>query len=435
MPDQWGRFTMGDGLAIANVFGTMQANNEKRADRIEERTKNDQIYKAIETMGSGGDMSGFSPEVRYQAELKHLDKQYAEQRNSKEGMSIEVEEARNRASKIGEFWNIYQGQRRAGDNDGAMQTALQAFNLFPNGMYAKPGSNGGFQVTKWDHSTEDMPKMTVEQADQILSAYMGVSQDELSKQLMTEKEFRVKHNQGILSKAEQWANPAGDIIWKIPPGTWGKDGKPMPTFFIRSLNDASPLPDAAVSGYQPVSAVKTSQEIKKGGLDITGKGLDNQGKQIANQKASIVSPSNIVRDSQGKPGVVSMDNKGGLDVRPVNGDIQTPESQTQTNAKRQQMVKELDAVLKPFNESGKPVFNFGGDMTDEGTNSLRKAMELVNRYKSGEQLDQTDQQLLVHAQRAVQMYNSYSDLFSKGAYQNANGGWRQYQNQPSNAQR
>ena len=332
MPDQWGRFNMDDGFAIARTLNNANYLQAQKREREEEQSRRGMIYAAANAIKTGADKSIFPDEALYEGaklvneeNIRGYQSQIQEHLASDAGRQEAISRAEQKSKMIGTAWNEYQGYRRSGQDDKAWQVATEAFNLAPNGRHVEYHPDGTMAVTNWDHSNADTSGITLQQVDQMFGGFMNIGQDELMKKIMSGEQYRQQSNANLLAtKSEPLFNDKGDVIYKAPSGLWGNDGKPQQSFYYRSLNDLSPLSDEDVKGYKPKKVIDAQQGIKKGGLELEGQRLDNQKTQADVANANTISPNQIVTGGNGKQGVVQRGEGGGLTLNPVQGGVQQP---------------------------------------------------------------------------------------------------------------
>ena len=432
MPDQWGRPTASDGFQIAGMATQMK----QAGLNAEKRQADKDAYTVAEAMKAGGDISGFSDEAKYKGaqlrwtqDLGSLDQQLRKKQLSESGYKEKVAQIELTDKKGHQLSKQYWALRRSGNNDAAKKIAHQFNNeVAYNGMYVEPEGDQ-LNITKWDHSKQTIPDMSIEEYDSLLAGYENMPEEELKKRQLSGEQLRVQHNLDIVSKAVPYYNPeTNKVIYQVPAGTWQPDGTPRGAFFVDTPGSEYVLPPEQAQGFMPLATAKGQQEIKKGGLDIEGKQLDNQGKEISNQKSRIVSPTNMVTGEGGQQGPAMLNESGtGLSIAPVEGGLketQEKPSVSDQNAIKDQQVDDLKAVLLPFNEKGGTIIDFEtGELTQSGKNALDSAMKLIEKHQGKQELTAAEKKKVPHAYRAWKMYEE----ISKSRSATSDGDWRQYQ--------
>jgi len=455
MPDQFGNFTIADGL---NVFQGVQSiqnqqlreqelkhrqgledNAEQRAqarfgmqqeeyqrklaEQEQGRKIQEEAYKVAESIAQQGDVTQFSPEARYKgAQLYYQDKlgqiktQNQEVLNSKYGMeetmarlSLNLKQAENRL-------HLYQAARAAGDNEAAKAIALKLNNEnMYTGRYVEP-TKDGYNVTNQSGQEEKIKDLPIETVDQIIGSYFDRPQEEIMKWQFGAEQYRRQKNEEVLSQAKPYINEKnGQVIYRVPPGTWGKDGKPRPSFFADAQGNE--VPEKATSGFTPIKEAGLKADIRRknaGAASAMANAQAAGARQQASEAAAErygrpepINPANVTTSQGGQTGLI-MSGKNGVEFQPVDA-APAAGAKTATNpaAAHNLAAKKLETELMPFSgNAGEPTFDPNtGQLTAGGNNALRAALDLVQRSRSG-QISPQEQALLPHALKAWQMYEA-----------------------------
>jgi hypothetical protein len=411
MPDQWGRFSFSDGLQIANTVEYFKHENE----REQEKKLNEDAYKVADAMSNKQDISGFAPESRYKGAKLYWDNNLNELRSktqqmqlSNEGMQQKVNKLKLNLDEAGQRLREYKAARAAGDDKTARQIAMQINNEnMYNGRYVQPsqGERGGYDVTNWDGSKQNIGEIPMDKIDAYLGAYFDKPPDEIMQWQMSAEQLRAQKNADVLSKAEPYINEkTGKIIYKVPAGVWGPDGKPRGSFFVDDPNAQSEVPPDQTKGF-----VKFSVASGKAGLEAS---------KTTTAKNKVINPTDIVTQG-GKAGLVTQAG-GGAQFSPIQGGLDTsslPAKTGQMNAGQtyNMNVKQLETELMPFVEKGKSAIDPETlEITNDGRNAIMSAIKLLEKNKENPtSLTQPEKSILPNAMRAVQMYQTLSEFNKK----------------------
>ena len=409
MPDRWGRPTFSDGLDIARTVQYFKNENERDIDR---KTEQDS-YKVADAIANKKDISGFSDEARFKGANLHWDTKFnevrtktREQLNTNAGKREQLLDLQLKRTSSGERLKVYKAARVSGNDALAKQLAVEINNLdMFNGRYIegpeRRTGETGYKVTNWDGSKQNFDDIPIEQIDQLLGAYFDKTEDEIMNWQLTAVQKRRQKNEEILSQAEPWVNEkTGQVIYKIPSGTWGPDGKPRGSFFVDG-----PMAQNELSPEQTKGFVKFSVATGKAGLEKTRKDID---------RPNIVAPGSVVTQG-GKAGLITT-GKEGAQFEGIKGGLDTsslPGKKGAMNASQQYnlSVKRLDTELMPFLDKGQSAIDPETlQITNDGRNALMNALSLAQKYeKAPDSLSSKEQALVNNAIRAMQIYQSLSE--------------------------
>ena len=405
--DRWGRPTFSDGLDIVRTVQYFKNENERDIDRKADRD----AYGVADAIEAGGDLSGFSAESRYKGAKLHWGVKFdevktktREQLGSNAAMREKIIKLQLNLEQAGEKLRTYKAMRASGDDEAAKQLAIQISNEHMyNGRYIQKGEKG-YDVTNWDGSKQNVDDMPIDQVDQLLGAYFDKPQEEIMQWQMSAEQIRSQKNEEIIAQAEPWINEkTNQIIYKVPAGVWGPDGKPKGAFFIAGPGAQNEIPANQVKGF-----TKFSVAAGKAGLEKTRKDIE---------RPDIVGPSNVVTQG-GKAGLITSEGgetgfkeiKGGLDTSSLPGQ-KGKDGGMNASQQYNLSVKRLDTELMPFLDKGQSAIDPETlQITNDGRNALMNALSLAQKYeKAPDSLSSKEQALVNNAIRAMQIYQSLSE--------------------------
>jgi hypothetical protein len=398
---------MQDGLQLAGAVRSIRREGERQEDRQTEKDAME-VYGLME---SGKDTSGYSDAARYGGAKKFWDMDLArtksatqEQRLSTASMQDRIMKHQLNLTEAKELLRMYKTARASGNDEAAKNIAMTISNKHMyNGKYFEKGKGSVVKMVNWDNSEEELDFETVdmEEVDRLLGTYFEKSDDEILRWQMTGDQSRSQRNENILSQAEPYINEAGDIIYRVPRGTWGPDGKPRGAFFISHPGAKDVMADEDAKGY-----------VK---MDVAGKATDIKKKRKDLRKPDIVTPGSLVTSGGEAAAVVSKG--GGLEVQPIKGDVDTAslpgsgKGASRANAAYNLKVKRLDTELMPFMDKGQSAIDPETlSITNDGRNAYMNALKLKQKSdKDPDSLSPEEQALVKNAIRAVQIYQSISE--------------------------
>ena len=412
MPDMWGRPTFDDGAKIAQGLMTIQNFENQQQNR---QTEQD-AYTVAESLAAGEDVSMFSDEARYKGaklkfdqELKGLDKQIKEFQLSNEGRNQKMLELQDIDARSKRLFNQYQAARRSGNEDMA-RTIAHKFNneVAYNGIHIPQSklNKGKLSIVRAaTGQTEEISDLPIEQYDQMISGYMNVPQEEMMQRMLSGEQLRMQNNLKIISQAEPLINNKGDIIYKVPAGTWDKkDSSVRGAFYIKDPTSQEEISPKKAKGYRPM-------DVAKGQAEIDSKKASAASSRSAAAQNTIVDPKKIVSgkaDGMPQQGLV-VQGRQGPEFQQVKGMPEPSEGLADPSKAKSAydlQVKQLNTVLMPFNKTEAPIFEKGPDgnyqLAEGGHNALNAAWKLTQRDPAS--LSPQERQLAPHANQAVQMY-------------------------------
>ena len=415
MVDRYGRPTMSDGLRLATAVTFLKREGQRDADRM----TNKQSFEVADALANQKDVSGYSPEARYKGAKMHGDTALTEGRAkaqelvlSNAGMQEKLNKLNLNLQQAHEKLRVYQSARASGNDALAKSLAVQISNEHMyNGRHIEGPERGepGYKVTNWDGSVENVADMPIEQVDELLGAYFDKPQDEIMQWQLSGEQKRRQRNEEVLAKAEPYLNEkTGQVIYKVPAGLWGPDGKPRGSFFVDGPMAQNEIPAEQAKGF-----VKFGVAAGKAGLEASKTSTKKARRDLALPKT--VAPGNIVTQG-GEAGLLEATPKGakfqkiegGLDISSLPGSKSTAKGASQAfNLK----VKRLDTELMPFIDKGQSAIDPETlTITSDGRNALMNAIKLVQKAEDDPgSLTQQEEALLTNAARAVEIYQSISE--------------------------
>jgi len=421
MPDQYGRPTMADGLQLAQAISWANKENEQQQNKLTEK----QSYEVANAIESGKDISSFPDEARYkgaqlafQNKINGLKVENQKILNSTEGMQKTMTRLKLNLEQADQRLRQYKAARAAGDDATAKQIAIQLNNEnMYTGRYVEPAKDGGgYDIISQKGSNEKIKDLPMQTVDQVIGSYFDRPQQEIMSWQFKGEQFRRQHNEEVLSKATPLYNKkTGQVIYRVPAGAWGKDGRPRGAFFTDAQGNEVPSNAAkgfmkmkeaiAVSGLK-LNEAKTSASIAASKAS-GAKELASITAAEKNRRPSAINPKNIAAGPGGQHGLI-MQGPEGLSFQPVNASAIDTTGKQESNQYALK-TKQLSTELMPFtNNSNQPIWDENGNLTTVGKNALKAALALMERAQSqnGQPLTSQEQVLLPHAQRAWEMYQS-----------------------------
>lgn len=396
MPDQYGRPTFADGIGLASAINWTKENNRKDAER---QTEQD-AYKVADAMSNKADVSAFSPEARYKGAKLHFDNRFNEVKlatqeklNSSAGMQETMTRLDMNLKTANERLRQYKMARQAGDDQAAKNIAIMMNN---ENMYTGrfiEGKPGDYTVTTQGGEKLKIKDMPIEQVDQILGSYFDKPYEDIMKWQMSAEQYRRMTNEKIISQAEPFYNEStGQVIFKVPAGAWGPDGKPRGAFFVDSQDKEIPAEQA--KGFVKMSIAGAKAGIRKANAPET------------------IDPAKMVQ-SGGQTGLVMQSPGGQPSFTPIKGGaekITKPGTATEANAQYNNMVKRLETELMPFIEKGSTAIDPETfQLTTSGRAAIQVAADIVQRAQADPNaLKPQEKQFLQNAQQALAMYQGLS---------------------------
>lgn len=449
MPDQFGNFTIADGLQVFNSVQSIQNQRlreeemqhrrglEDRADarnqahfemqqeehrqRLEQQKVEKEAYAAAETIAQEGDLNQFSPEARYrgaqyyyQDKINEIKTKNQEVLNSRYGMEETMTRLSLNLKQAEQRLHQYKAARAAGNDEAAKAIAVKLNNEnMYTGRYVEPGKDG-YTVINQSGQHEKIKDLPIGTVDQIIGSYFDRPYDEIMKWQFGAEQYRRQKNEEMLMQAEPYINEkSNQIIYRVPPGTWGKDGKPRGAFFSDSQGNEVPAKAAKEFTRMKEASVKADIQNKNAKAYSS---MASAGAAEARRKASEaaaqrynrpqpVNPANLAT-SQGKSGLI-MSGPEGVEFQPVDAAPAPGTAAAAKPAEAQALaVKKLESELMPFSNKGEPTIDMStGELTPGGNNALRVALGLIQRSQNG-QISPQEQALLPHAMQAWQMYEA-----------------------------
>jgi len=414
MADELANSIANAGYGLANVFGNIaktqkaeQEESKKEAERLMEKD----AYVVAAGIGTEGfDINQYGPEVQYKGAMLRLDrktKEYQEQVQSlmkdKTQRDLEISSATLKEQKLQEYYNMFNGYRRAGLDERAIETGLLMNQLMANGYDVKK-TGAGYDVTQIASGTRqtiNSEDVTIDQVSDLLDGYMKISPEERFKMNIGQRAFTQKNNgEFVLTNSVPYKNEStGEVVYYVPAGTIDpKTGQYRESFWM-DATFSKELKDKDVSGFKSMSVIKEEKDIesKKG-------------------KPSVVSPSNIVTTEKGQ-GLI-LQGEGGAKFTPITGGTirETPDEGKavelenkkleQKNKKYKLLTDQLKTALTPFKTSGGVIeIDENGNFSAGGNNAFSDAMKLIEKSKTNpEEMTTENKRNLPNAQKVEKLW-------------------------------
>lgn len=417
MPDAYGRPTMSDGLAAFQGLRVVEADQDRRAAAAADK----QAYTAAEILKQGGDVSKFDPEVKYKGAELHWNSLLNENKaktqeliTSQAGMQEKMSKIDLNNKVLQQRFNQVNALIKSGQTDKAMKLMAQTNNEnMYTGRYIEPEKDGSYKVKSLVDGSEtkvlpeDMPP---EKALQLMADYIGMGPDELIKHGLTAEQYRQQRNFEIMSKAVPWEGKNGQLIYRVPAGTTDPvDGSPRGPFFADAYGNEVP---GEPKGFKPLDIAGKQAEIgqKRSAAAVNWANADKA------RQPDVVDPNKLVPGPGGQAGLVTRNQAGEAQYKPVEGGLQMPEpaeKPSDTKARYDLAVKQMKDELEPFVEKGKSMEEVMADVLSDkpsgaGATALNNAMALLEKEKNGETLTPHERSIIPNAVAAIQMFQKLS---------------------------
>lgn len=409
MTDRWGRPNFNDGAQLYQGLRMVKADQDAaRQGAIEA-----EAYTVADTLAQtkgAGDLSKFSPQAKYagaklywSGKVDELRSKTQEHLLSQAGVQDKMSKLQLNLQEADEKYRQYRVARASGDETTARAIALSLNNEnMYTGRYVEPGEDG-YAVTGWDGKTEKVQDIPIEQVDQMLGAYFNKTPEEIMDWQLGAENFRSKSNYEKISQAEPLYNDkTGKVIYKVPPGVWGPDGKPRGAFYVDDPVSQNEVPAELAKDFVPLPAA----------VDIARIGAQKESANASRSSANankVLNPANVVSAPGGQQGLL-MQQGGGIGFKPIQGVPQAPAGEQggltlprDAGAEKSALElkkRNLDAALMAIPTPKNAMYMTG---QDEGAIKLEYATDILRRSQEGG-LTPEEQRLIPAAQTAVQLY-------------------------------